>query len=110
MNWPWWSAAVGFQSLNAATAAATGKAVVVGGSTNFGLQVIATGSPVACIVLLQGSNDGGVTWFTLLTWSIATPQNSGDILFAVSKPVGQVRANCTSLSSSATVTAYISAS
>jgi hypothetical protein len=82
----------------------------VAGSLKLGLQVILAGSPTGCVVNLEGTEDGQ-TWSTLATWDVAAPHNSGDIVFAIDKPVAQARANLTTLSggSAPTVTAFIGA-
>lgn len=113
MFWPIADRTKGFQSLNAAVATGAGKALACAGATKFGLQCIPVGSPATCIVTLQVSNDGGVTWSTavIATWD-TTIQGAGDIVFAVDKPCSHVRANCTTLTVGAgkNVSAYISAS
>lgn len=87
-----------------------------GASYNFGevrtkhsIQVIITGAPATCVVNLEGSLDGGTTWFSLGTGWTLTPQVSGDILAFIDKPVTSLRANLVTLTGGASpkVTAHI---
>lgn len=75
------------------------------------MQVRATGSPTACIVKLEGTNNGGQDWFTMATWDITT-ETSGDNVTVTNVPVTSMRANLTTLTggTSPTVTAHIAAS
>ncbi len=98
-------------NLNAVLTLTDGVAIPCAGCRTFSLQVVLAGTVTTAIVLLQGSIDG-VSWFTLATWDKATPQTSGDLVYAVDKPVQYVRASLTTFTTQAagrTVTAIISA-
>jgi hypothetical protein len=109
-------AAAGFLSLNAAAATGAGTSFSVSGCCKFGLQVVlGSGAPATAIIVLQGTldtaaDDTACHWFTLATWDV-TSVASGDIVFAVDKPVAKIRANCTTLTTGTnkTVTAKLAA-
>lgn len=73
------------------------------------IQVLLGGTVAAttAVVDLEGSLDGASA-FKLGTWTKAS-QASGDIIFAIDKPVPFIRANLSSLSggTAPTVTAYV---
>jgi len=85
-------------SLIAAAATGPGSAQAFPeGYRSHALQVILGGAVPAttAVVALEGTLDGQ-NWFGLAQWTKAS-QASGDIVFAVDKPVAQVRANLTAL-------------
>ena len=85
-------------SLIAAGATGAGSAQAFPeGYRSHALQVILGGTlaPTTAVVNLEGTLDGQ-NWFSLAQWTKAS-QASGDIVFAVDKPVAQVRANLASL-------------
>lgn len=96
-------------SLNAVTATGSGSAKAYGvGMKCQSIQVViaGTGSLSASTVLLEGSNDGGTTWFTLATYS-GTASGSA---FSSNQVAQTIRANCTLrtvASLTPTVTAYV---
>lgn len=97
-------------NLVAATATGAGQWIALADSLcKHALQVVLGGTVPAttAIVSLEGSLDGA-TPFQLAQWTKAS-QASGDIIFAIDKPVPFLRANLTSLSggTAPTVTAYI---
>lgn len=100
----------GAVSLNAAIATGAGTAFDCRGCRVFGLQVVLTNAPATAIVKLEGTIDG-TNYFAIGTWDVASVA-SGDIVFAVDKPVAKIRANCTTLTigGGKAVTATLSAS
>ncbi len=52
---------------------------------NWGLQVITTGSPAACVVELWLSING-INWWKVGQWSMAGGQASGDLVAFIDKP------------------------
>ena len=106
----------GCVSLDAAAATGAGDSFRVDGCRTFGLQVtLGAGNPATAVVKLEGTlgtdeTDANNAWFTLATWD-KTGNASGDIVFAVDKPVRKIRANCTTLDTGAnkTATARLSA-
>jgi len=97
------------KSLNAKLTTGAGASFNLGEArAKHALQVFHTGGPTTCIVTLEGRLDDTAPWFVLATWTTLT---SGDIVFAVDKPVTQIRANLTTLAGGAApaVTAFIAA-
>lgn len=98
--------------LDAVTTTGASSAVWTDGTphSKWGLQVILGGTVAAtgAVVKLEGTLDGS-HYFVIATWDLAAPLSSGDIVFAVDKPVTKVRANCTTLSggTSPTLTAWV---
>ncbi len=93
-------------SLDGVTATGAGSTFDLGSpASSWAIQVVATGSPIACIVDVEGSLDGQ-NWYTLGTWSKVS-LDFGDIAFISNKPVLYIRANLKTLTggSSPVVTA-----
>lgn len=60
------------------------------------VQLVTTGAPTACTYRLQGSNDGGTTWFDLSASDITC--TSSTVAFEGTKPTVRIRGNLTALS------------
>lgn len=84
-------------SNNASTTAATGSTVSATAAQSYwGMQVIVggTGSLSALTVVLEGSNDGGTTWFQLASYGTAS---SGFIANTSAMPCLSVRSRITTI-------------
>ncbi|MFW6078998.1 MAG: hypothetical protein ACODAE_05215 [Gemmatimonadota bacterium] len=106
--------------LDASTSTGPGAAVDLQGAYGqFGFQVETAGTTAAITAkaTLEGTLDASTSasWTALSTWS-STGQSNGDTVFVTGKPVARVRANLSSISSTAstgsptlTATAWVSA-
>lgn len=85
------------QNLNAITSPASGSQIDVGTVfSKWALQVTVTGTPVTCVVILEGSLDGSANYTTLTTWTL-TPQVSGETIWVQDKLSRYVRTRLTTL-------------
>ena len=93
--------------LNAEASPVVTDAEEVPGTTTYGLQVDAAGSPSNFNIFLEGSLDG-VDWFTLLAFSLGTGGNPR-LEWVTGKPVTFIRINFAGFSggSSPTMTASV---
>lgn len=96
-----------FNALSGVTAVGAGGAMIYasGARCKFGVNTTVTGAPTSFNVNLEGTLDGGATWFTLQAVTAA------GYTAVVDKPVNGVRANLTSLvgGTAPTVTVQITA-
>jgi hypothetical protein len=78
------------------TSGASGICQPVDAFSEWSMQIALGGTVTASTAAfaLRGSNDG-INFMSLASWSTGAPNASGDIVFAVDKPVAMVQPYCT---------------
>lgn len=91
------------------TGATTSLSAPMSVLTNHSIQLVVTGGPATCTYRLQGSNDGGTTWFNISASDITCTSSTQS--YETSKPARAVRGNLLTLTggTSPTITLHYAA-